>query len=663
MDWLGVQRLGKYSSFPRRLKKENLVYLRFGLRRDSLMHAARALLTLVSAAAGSQITECGAMESPKHAESASREHLYSRQIYALGGDAMSRIAAATVLIVGLRGAGVEVAKNVVLAGVRSVTLLDLEPVSFADLSSQFFCTEADVKRRSSRGEATLPRLAVLNTHVAVRNHQGEAELTPSFLSQFDVAVAADLPLEKAIAINEASRASGVHFVLCQTFGLFGGIFSDFGDRFTVYDADGEEPASAVVAAVAPNGVINTVMRNGFQSGDWVSFDGDGPYRVRVFSPFSFEVDDPPRSPRYKVGGMVRQVKKASVVAFKPLRASLAQPDLAATDSAKPDRALQMHHAIRALHAYVKAHGHLPPPSNATAAALVLRLAREADSGIDLSPRLVTNLVSGARGQLAPVCAFLGGMAAQEVLKAITGRFMPLRQWLYYDAEEVLPAGGRQLLPPEHTQPRGSRYDSQALVIGWPLQERLAASRWLLLGAGAIGCEVLKLWAMMGLGVGEGGGVVVADPDTIETSNLNRQFLFRPNDVAQPKATVAAAAVIGMNKAMRIDPQVSRVNIATASHFDDVFWEGLTGVFTAVDNVEARLFADSRCVVHGRALIDAGTLGPKGSVQVVVPKVTESYGSSRDPPEKAIPVCTLKNFPFLSELIEMVNPSRERCLTP
>ena len=56
---------------------------------------------------------------------------------------MSCIAAATVLIVGLRGAGVELAKNVVLTGVRPVTLLDLEPVSFADVSSQFFCTEAD----------------------------------------------------------------------------------------------------------------------------------------------------------------------------------------------------------------------------------------------------------------------------------------------------------------------------------------------------------------------------------------------------------------------------------------------------------------------------------------------------------------------------------------
>jgi ubiquitin-activating enzyme E1 len=50
------------------------------------------------------------------------------------------------------------------------------------------------------------------------------------------------------------------------------------------------------------------------------------------------------------------------------------------------------------------------------------------------------------------------------------------------------------------------------------------------GAGAIGCEILKSFAMMGVGCGPGGSVTVTDMDTIEKSNLNRQFLFRPKDV-------------------------------------------------------------------------------------------------------------------------------------
>jgi ubiquitin-activating enzyme E1 len=54
--------------------------------------------------------------------------------------------------------------------------------------------------------------------------------------------------------------------------------------------------------------------------------------------------------------------------------------------------------------------------------------------------------------------------------------------------------------------------------------------------------------------------------------------------------------------------------------------------------------DARCIYYQRPLIDSGTLGTKGNTQVVVPYQSESYGSSRDPPEESIPICTLKNFP-------------------
>ena len=54
--------------------------------------------------------------------------------------------------------------------------------------------------------------------------------------------------------------------------------------------------------------------------------------------------------------------------------------------------------------------------------------------------------------------------------------------------------------------------------------------------------------------------------------------------------------------------------------------------------------DRRCVYYRKPLLESGTLGTKGNVQVVLPHLTESYSSSQDPPEKSIPICTLKNFP-------------------
>jgi molybdopterin/thiamine biosynthesis adenylyltransferase len=65
----------------------------------------------------------------------------------------------------------------------------------------------------------------------------------------------------------------------------------------------------------------------------------------------------------------------------------------------------------------------------------------------------------------------------------------------------------------------------------------------MIGAGAIGCELLKNYAMLGLGTGSDGGIIVTDPDVIEVSNLNRQFLFREKHLRKPKSQTAAAAAI------------------------------------------------------------------------------------------------------------------------
>ena len=64
-----------------------------------------------------------------------------------------------------------------------------------------------------------------------------------------------------------------------------------------------------------------------------------------------------------------------------------------------------------------------------------------------------------------------------------------------------------------------------------------------------------------------------------------------------------------------------------------------------DNVEARLYMDGQCVANKKALVDAGTIGSKGNVQVDAPHQSESFASSVNPPKPAIPVCTL-NFPYL-----------------
>lgn len=69
------------------------------------------------------------------------------------------------------------------------------------------------------------------------------------------------------------------------------------------------------------------------------------------------------------------------------------------------------------------------------------------------------------------------------------------------------------------------------------------------------------------------------------------------------------------------------------HLADEFWDSLDVVFNALDNVNARLYVDSRCVYFNKPLLESGTLGTKCNTQVVLPRMTENYGATRDPPEK------------------------------
>jgi len=116
----------------------------------------------------------------------------------------------------------------------------------------------------------------------------------------------------------------------------------------------------------------------------------------------------------------------------------------------------------------------------------------------------------------------------------------------------------------------------------------------------------------------------------------------------------------MNSEMKnhIVARLDKVYEGTANIFSDKFFEDLTIVTNALDNVQARRYVDLRCVSAKTPLIESGTLGPKGHVQVIIPYKTESYGSSQDPAEEGdIPFCTLKMFP--EETLHCVEWAREK----
>ncbi len=177
-----------------------------------------------------------------------------------------------------------------------------------------------------------------------------------------------------------------------------------------------------------------------------------------------------------------------------------------------------------------------------------------------------------------------------------------------------------------------------------MQRKLEATKTFMVGAGALGCEFIKAFAMMGLGCSPEGRVHNTDNDNIEVSNLNRQFLFRKQNVGHSKSETACAIGKVMNPALNVQAYTSLVAPDTEEVFNDQLWESLDFVVNAVDNVKARLYVDSKCVWYEKPLLESGTLGTKANSQMVIPHQTLCYGDSQDPPEESIPMCTLRNFP-------------------
>jgi len=592
------------------------------------------------------------------------EDLHSRQLAVYGRETMRRVFGAHVLISGLRGLGAEIAKNVILAGVKSVTLHDAGQVEMWDLSAQFYFTEEDIGK--NRALACVEKLKELNKAVTVVTNTDEI-ISEDLLASHQVVVLTDVLLEKAIEIDEFCRRHEpvIAFIKAEICGVFGSVFCDFGPSFTVFDVDGEEPHTAIVASISNDNpsLVATVDddRLEFQDGDLVIFSevrgmvqlNDGkPRRVRDPRPFSFFLEeDTSGFGAYEKGGIITQVKPPKLLHFRSLKEALSNNnpgEFLLSDFAKFDRPQLLHLAFQALDTFRAEWGQFPAPGSKADASKIVGLVHRLNKNLPPDQRLETIdenvlklLASGSRAVLNPMAAMFGGIVGQEVLKACSGKFHPLFQFFYFDSVESLPV---EPLLADDLKPRNSRYDAQIAVFGHKLQQKLEDSKVFLVGAGAIGCEILKNLALMGVSSGQKGKLFITDDDVIEKSNLSRQFLFRDWNIHEAKSTVASAAARAINPAVKVEALQNRVSPDTEDVFDDAFWENLDVVINALDNVNARLYVDSRCVYFQKPLLESGTLGTKCNTQMVIPNMTENYGASRDPPEKQAPMCTLHSFP-------------------
>uniref|UniRef100_A0A0E0EGH2 E1 ubiquitin-activating enzyme n=1 Tax=Oryza meridionalis TaxID=40149 RepID=A0A0E0EGH2_9ORYZ len=513
------------------------------------------------------------------------EDLHSRQLAVYGRETMRRLFASHVLVSGLNGLGAEIAKNLALAGVKSVTLHDVKNVEMWDLSANFFLSENDIGK--NRAAACVSKLQELNNAVIISALT--EELTTDHLSKFQAVVFTDIGLDKAYEFDDCchNHCPPISFIKAEVCGLFGTVFCDFGPEFTVLDVDGEDPHTGIIASISNDNpaMVSCVddERLEFQDGDFVVFS-----EVHGMS----ELND----------GKPRKVKEPKILRFKSLRDAMRDPgDFLLSDFSKFERSPVLHLAFQALDKFKKEYGRNPAPGCEQDAQSFLKCAADinedlTDHKLDtIDEKLFRHFASGSQAVLNPMAAMFGGIVGQEVVKACSGKFHPL------------------------------------------YQKKLEEANTFVVGSGALGCEFLKNLALMGVSCSPKGKLTITDDDVIEKSNLSRQFLFRDWNIGQAKSTVAAAAASAINPNLCIDALQNRACPDTENVFHDTFWEGLDVVVNALDNVNARMYMDMRCLYFQKALLESGTLGAKCNTQMVIPHLTENYGASRDPPEKQAPI--------------------------
>ncbi|KAH0842976.1 Ubiquitin-activating enzyme E1-like protein [Fonsecaea pedrosoi] len=162
------------------------------------------------------------------------------------------------------------------------------------------------------------------------------------------------------------------------------------------------------------------------------------------------------------------------------------------------------------------------------------------------------------------------------------------------------------------------------------------SRVLLVGAGGIGCELLKNLVLTGFGE-----IHIIDLDTIDLSNLNRQFLFRQEHIKKPKALVAKDVAQKFNPTVKLFAYHANIK---DKQFNLEWFSGFNIVFNALDNMDARRHVNKMCLAVDVPLVESGTTGFKGQVQVIKRGKTACYDCTPKTTPISYPVCTIRSTP-------------------
>ena len=202
--------------------------------------------------------------------------------------------------------------------------------------------------------------------------------------------------------------------------------------------------------------------------------------------------------------------------------------------------------------------------------------------------------------------------------------------------------------------RESKYPGENFSPGEELKENYPLLQVLVVGAGGLGCEILKNLALCGIK-----NIFVVDLDTIELSNLNRQFLFRQKDIGKFKAEVACEFIKKKYPDIQIKSSCQKIQ-----EMSDNFFRQFHIIIGGLDNIEARSYINQK--VHDLVefdsegkpkpetvipFIDGGTEGFRGQVKVILPYTTSCFDCDTEiinTKRNTYAMCTIAENPRVPE---------------
>ncbi|KAI9040261.1 E1 ubiquitin-activating protein AOS1 [Aspergillus affinis] len=329
--------------------------------------------------------------------------LYDRQIRLWGVPAQERIRSANILLITFKSLANEVAKNLVLAGIGKLTVIDHETVKEEDLGAQFFVTEEHIGQ--NRAQAAAPSIREMNPRVHLHIDTDDVHTKqPEFFAGFDLIIATELDYATYTTINAACRIANRPFYAAGLHGFYGFVFADLITHDFVIERAKSNVSSATQETPTRSIVNITTKKEQDKVMELVT-------KRETYSPLILANTSPLPQDYTRLPRKRRQVT--------PLLTCL-----------------------RALWEFQKlSGGRLPTPSHQDLE-LFTKLARDRHHELKLD---ITTLDSGflrtflqnLGSELSPVAAFVGGRLAQDVINVLSAREQPIQNLLLFDGEKSL----------------------------------------------------------------------------------------------------------------------------------------------------------------------------------------------------------------------------------